>query len=132
MREWWRECGPYCAGLERSAPDCDRRDREKNNRVVTYHHLTLTPTQYQATIAGDSIDLTPIEFNLLNLLLRHPGPGSCSRTYLLETIWDEIYVEGDRSVDNADAGVYRKKLGDMGDMIETIWGVGYRLRKVGE
>ena len=50
-----------------------------------------------------------------------------SLTYLLDTVWGGNYVAGDRSVDNAVLRL-RKKLGDLGEAIETVWGVGYRLR----
>jgi DNA-binding response OmpR family regulator len=105
-------------------------DRGKNKIPLTYCNLSLDPNQYQVTVDGELIDLTHLEFGLLYLLLRNPG-RVFSRTYLLETVWEEIYVEGDRSVDNAILRL-RKKLGEQGDIIETIWGVGYRLRKVGE
>ncbi len=63
---------------------------------------------------------------MLQLLLRSPG-RAFSRAYLIETIWSETYVGGDRSVDNVVLRL-RKKLGKLGDAIETVWGVGYRLR----
>ncbi len=57
------------------------------------------------------------------------NPGRVfSRAYLIETVWDEAYLPGDRSVDNAILRL-RNKLDMMGDAIETVWGVGYRLRK---
>ena len=62
----------------------------------------------------------------LHLLLKSPG-RAFSRAYLLETIWQEAYIGGDRSVDNVVLRL-RKKLGAMGDEIETVWAVGYRLR----
>ncbi len=86
----------------------------------------LDPQAHTATLDGDLVDLSPIEFALLHLLLRSPG-RAFSRTYLLETIWGQNYVGGDRSVDNAVLRL-RKKLGQLGDEIETVWGVGYRLR----
>lgn len=61
---------------------------------------------------------------LLNLLARNPG-RAFSRDYLLDTVWGQDYVEGDRAVDNAVLRV-RKKLGAYGEAIETVWGVGYR------
>jgi len=106
------------------------QDREKSTPSIAYQNLTLDPEQRRVTIEGQPIDLTPIEFGLLYLLLRNPG-RVFGRTYLLETIWDQVYVEGDRSVDNAMLRL-RKKLGAMGDIIETVWGAGYRLRKAGE
>jgi DNA-binding response OmpR family regulator len=105
-------------------------DREKNKIPLTYYNLSLDPSQYQVTVDGEPIELTRLEFGLLYLLLRNPG-RVFSRAYLLETVWDEAYIGGDRSVDNAMLRL-RKKLGALGDIIETVWGVGYRLRKVGE
>jgi DNA-binding response OmpR family regulator len=57
--------------------------------------------------------------------MRHPG-RAFSRAYLIDTVWGQSYIGGDRSVDNAMLRL-RKKLGDIGDSIETVWGVGYRL-----
>jgi DNA-binding response OmpR family regulator len=49
-----------------------------------------------------------------------------SRAYLHDAVWGDQAVECDRSVGNAILRL-RKKLGDLGDTIETVWGVGYRL-----
>ena len=88
--------------------------------------LRLDPTTYRASLGGRPLDLTRTEFELLYLLLRNPG-RAFSRTYLLDTVWGVSYVAGDRSVDNAILRL-RKKLGDWGAAIETVWGVGYRLQ----
>ena len=104
-------------------------DRGPGTKCLTYLSLTLDADQRRVTVDDQEIDLTPIEFDLLYLLLRNPG-RVFSRSYLQETIWEETYIEGDRSVDNAMLRL-RKKLGNMADTIETIWGVGYRLRKIG-
>jgi DNA-binding response OmpR family regulator len=93
---------------------------------LTYETLSLEPDAYSATLDGDALGLTRTEFDLLHLLLRNPG-RAFSRTYLLDTVWGGNYVAGDRSVDNAVLRL-RKKLGDLGEAIETVWGVGYRLR----
>jgi DNA-binding response OmpR family regulator len=104
------------------------QDREKSAGTITYQNLILDIDQHQAVIDSEPVDLTPIEFDLLNLLVRNPG-RVFSRAYLLETIWDQAYYEGDRSVDNVVLRL-RKKLGEVGKNIETVWGVGYRLEKV--
>lgn len=104
------------------------QDREKSAGTLVYQNLILNLDQHQAVIDGESVDLTPTEFDLLNLLVRNPG-RVFSRAYLLETIWDQAYYEGDRSVDNVVLRL-RKKLGEVGKNIETVWGVGYRLEKV--
>ena len=86
----------------------------------------LDPTGHSATLDNEPLDLSPTEFELLHLLLRNPG-RAFNRAYLLEAVWGENYFEGDRSVDNAVLRL-RKKLGTLGEHIETVWGIGYRLR----
>lgn len=101
-------------------------DRTQAIQILERDGLRLDPEAHQVTLAGEPLDLTPTEFALLDVLLRNPG-RAFSRAYLLDTIWEQNYVGGDRSVDNAMLRL-RKKLGDVGDAIETVWGVGYRLR----
>jgi DNA-binding response OmpR family regulator len=102
-------------------------DRAGGDAVIRYGPLRLDPQAYQATLADEPLDLTRTEFELLHLLLRNPG-RAFSRAYLLDTVWGETYVIGDRSVDNAILRL-RRKLGDLGEAIETVWGIGYRLRR---
>ena len=101
-------------------------DRERQTQALTYQELHLNPETYQVTITGKPVDLTRTEFDLLHLFVCNPG-RVFSRTYLLDTIWSENYIPGDRSVDNAILRL-RKKLGPLGEAVETIWGIGYRLK----
>jgi len=101
--------------------------RPRHSGGSVYGPLRLDPEAYQATLEGETLDLARTEFGLLHLLLRNPG-RMFSRSYLLDTVWGETYVTGDRSVDNAVLQL-RKKLGDLGEAIETVWGVGYRLKR---
>jgi DNA-binding response OmpR family regulator len=101
-------------------------DTEEVGGPLSYRGLYLNPQTHQATLDGEALDLSPTEFALLRLLLRSPG-RAFSRSYLLDTIWGETYVGGDRSVDNTVLRL-RKKLGAQGEDIETVWGIGYRLR----
>lgn len=101
-------------------------DQTQSATVLVRGGLRLDPTVYSATLDGEPLDLTPTEWSLLDMLLRNPG-RAFSRAYLLDTVWGEHYVGGDRSVDNAVLRL-RKKLGVLGDEIETVWGIGYRLR----
>jgi DNA-binding response OmpR family regulator len=87
--------------------------------------LVLDPAAHMAHLDGQPLDLTRTEFELLHLLIRNRG-RAFSRAYLHDTVWGEPTVEGDRSVDNAILRL-RKKLGPLGEAIETVWGVGYRL-----
>jgi DNA-binding response OmpR family regulator len=101
-------------------------DRAGDGELLIRGALRLDPQAHQAQLDGTSLDLSPTEFALLHLLLRSPG-RAFSRAYLLDTVWRENYIGGDRSVDNAVLRL-RKKLGPVGEAIETVWGVGYRLR----
>src|SRR5207237_6551852 len=85
----------------------------------------LDPEGRVSRLDGQPLDLTRTEFELLHLLLRNRG-RAFSRTYLHDAVWGEPAVEGDRSVDNAILRL-RRKLRPMGDAIETVWGIGYRL-----
>ena len=101
-------------------------DRAPQATPLRYGMLVLDPASYRATLQGQELDLTRTEFDLLALLMRSPG-RAFSRNYLLEAVWGSNYVAGDRSVDNAILRL-RKKLGPLGDSVETVWGIGYRLR----
>ena len=100
-------------------------DREKTAVSLRYSGLELEPEGHRVSLRGRPLDLTRTEFELLQFLMRNPG-RAFSRAYLLDAVWGEHYVTGDRSVDNAVLRL-RKKLGDLGEAIETVWGVGYRL-----
>jgi two-component system phosphate regulon response regulator PhoB len=99
-------------------------DQTQDVSALKIGALTIDPTGYLATLNGQALDLTRTEFMLLNLLVRNPG-RAFSRDYLLDAVWGQSYIEGDRAVDNAILRL-RKKLGTFGDAIETVWGIGYR------
>lgn len=101
-------------------------DRDDADELLSRGPLTLDPGAHQVFLEGAPLDLSPTEFALLQLLLRSPG-RAFSRAYLLDTVWQESYIGGDRSVDNVVLRL-RKKLGPVGEEIETVWGIGYRLR----
>jgi DNA-binding response OmpR family regulator len=71
------------------------------------------------------VELTVKESDLLLILARNPG-RSFSRSYLLDRVWGNDYEAGDRAVDTHMVRL-RRKLGDVGGRIATVWGVGYRL-----
>lgn len=102
-------------------------DQNPSPQVLRWGELCLDPEAYLVTIHNETLDLSRTEFNLLHLLLRNPG-RTFGRAYLLETLWGEVHDVNDRSVDNMVLRL-RKKLGDGGDALETVWGVGYRWRR---
>ncbi len=105
-------------------------DRSHSDNLLTYGTLRLDSEAHTVELDRVPLDLSPTEFDLLHLLLRSPG-RAFSRAYLLDTVWGESYIGGDRSVDNTVLRL-RKKLGSLGEAIETVWGVGYRLRPAKE
>ncbi len=102
-------------------------DRANPEVTLTCGPLSLDPAAFIASLNGIPLELTRTEFDLLSLLARNPG-RTFSRNYLLETIWGESYIAGDRSVDNAILRL-RRKLADLGDSIEAVWGIGYRFNR---
>jgi len=102
-------------------------DREEPLAIINRDSLMLDPLNHIVTLDDETVELSRTEFNLLHLLLRNPA-RTFSRDYLLETVWGETYFNGDRSVDNVISRL-RNKLGEFGEAIETVWGVGYRWRQ---
>jgi DNA-binding response OmpR family regulator len=88
--------------------------------------LRVDLAQHLASLDGRPVELTPKEFDLLVLLLRHPG-RAFSRDYLIEKVWGYDAAGSDRTVDTHVLRL-RKKLGTVGDRIETVWGLGYRFK----
>lgn len=91
---------------------------------IALDRLALDPLARRVTVEGEPVELTVKEYELLLLLARHPG-RSFSRAYLLDHIWGADYEGGDRTVDTHIVRL-RRKLGEVGERIATVWGVGYR------
>ena len=92
--------------------------------LLKLEDLVLDEGRHTVTIGDQRIALTCKEFALLRLFLSHPGMAF-SRDQLLQTVWNTDYAET-RTVD-MHIRTLRQKLGDYGQYIETIRGVGYRL-----
>lgn len=95
-------------------------------RPITFATLVLDVAGHRATLAGAALDLSRREMDLLEILMRHPG-RTFSRDFLLERLWGADFDGLDRAVDTQMVRL-RRKLGDLGACIETVWGVGYRFR----
>lgn len=95
--------------------------------VVSMAGVTLDLTRRTASVDGRSLDLTTMEFDLLALLVEHPGQVF-SRLQLLDRVQGTAYEGYERTID-AHIKNLRKKLGDDSQnpsFIETVRGVGYR------
>jgi two-component system OmpR family response regulator len=106
-----------------------RRGPSERPSVLSAGDLVLDPATRRVTRGRSEIELTPKEFALLELFLRHPGEA-LSRTRILEHVWDFAY-EGDSNVVDVYVRYLREKVDrPFGQRsIETVRGVGYRLRE---
>ena len=108
-----------------------RRTPRERPAVLAVDDLTLDPAKREVSRAGVAVHLTPKEFSLLELLMRHPGEV-LPRAALMEHAWD-LAFGGDWNI----LDVYMRYLREKVDRpfgrssIETIRGVGYRLREHG-
>jgi DNA-binding response OmpR family regulator len=91
---------------------------------VELGRLSIDPVARRVEVDGAPAELTVKEYDLLLLLAGHPG-RSFSRSYLLDHVWGADYEGGDRTVDTHIVRL-RRKLGEVGEHIATVWGVGYR------
>jgi DNA-binding response OmpR family regulator len=104
-----------------------RSSEQPAGKLLTDGPLQVDSAGRTATLQGRPLDLTPKEFDLLERLLAHPG-RAFSRDYLVERVWGYEAGGSDRTVDTHVMRL-RKKLGPLGERIETVWGVGYRFAR---
>jgi DNA-binding response OmpR family regulator len=88
--------------------------------------IELDETLRSVTVEGRAVDLSPREFSLLECFLRHPGQV-LSRDQLLDQAWPFGVIVTPNAVD-AYVHYLREKLGSAGKLLETVRGVGYRIR----
>ncbi|MDR2186162.1 MAG: response regulator transcription factor [Treponema sp.] len=96
--------------------------------ILRQGKLSLDDARHEVLYDGNRLDLSATEFSLLKHFLSNPD-RVFSRTKIIAAIHGSDYPVTDRSVD-VQILALRKKLGGAGDMIETIRGVGYRLRSL--
>ena len=108
-----------------------RRGGSERPPVLRVGDLELDPAEHRVTRAGQAIDLRPREFALLDFLMRHPDQAVRKST-IIAGVWDEFY-EGDDNIVEVYVSYLRKKIdAPFGRRsLETVRGVGYRLRADG-
>jgi DNA-binding response OmpR family regulator len=94
--------------------------------LLTCGSIALDDVRRTVSVDGRCVDLTPREFSLLEALMRHPGQV-LSRDQLLDHAWPFGVAVTPNSVD-AYVALLRRKLGPAARQVETIRGVGFRLR----
>lgn len=101
---------------------------KEESRVLSYRELKLNTDSYTASVREMPLELTRQEFKILELLLLHPGKVF-SKQDIYDYAWDDIYLGEDKTI-NVHISNIRKKLKAVTDeeYIETVWGIGFRLR----
>lgn len=100
--------------------------RQRPAAVVAVGPVVLDPVRHRVTAAGAAISLRPLEYLLLEYLMRR-APRAISRDELLAAIWGDAHSLNTRIVD-VQVSRLRDQLGAAADVIETVPGLGYRAR----
>jgi DNA-binding response OmpR family regulator len=101
---------------------------EASPPVLEQGPLRVDLGEHVASLEGQAVDLTPKEFDLLAMLVQNPG-RAFARDFLLDKVWGYEYSGIDTRTVDTHVLRLRKKLGPVGDRIETVWGVGYRFAR---
>ena len=102
-----------------------RRTNNIQKKVLQLDKLTVDIEKHIALVDGERISLTFKEFEILRLFLSHPGTVY-SREQLFEEIWGSEFVGESRTVD-VHIRTLRQKLGECGEYIRTVRGIGYKM-----
>ncbi len=94
-------------------------------KLLKLGELTLNLDEHTVSIAGERVQLTYKEYELLRLFLSHPGTAF-TREQLFAEVWGASFMGETRTLD-MHIRTLRQKLGDYGKYIETVRNVGYRL-----
>ena len=95
-----------------------------DDAVIRSHGIEIHPGRHQVTVDGAPVELTATEFKILHFLAKRPG-WVFTRYQIVDGIRGPNYPVTERSVD-VQVVALRRKLGDRGEAIETVRGVGYR------
>src|SRR5215218_9007491 len=101
-----------------------RRADESAAAVYEDARLHINFEEMRVVCAGQEVKLTRKEFGLLSTLARRPGRVA-ARNQLLDEVWGQQYYGDTRTLD-VHIRRLRQKLGNCGDSVETVVGVGYR------
>ena len=102
-----------------------------NSSIIKIKDIEIDPHSHMVQRKGVTIDLTPIEFQILYILASHPGQAY-SKERLYELIWKEPYF-GNENVLNTHINRLRLKLKsnaeDSTAYVKTLWGIGYKMEE---
>lgn len=100
----------------------------ENSGCITIGSITLNDTEKTVLVDGDPVSLTPIEFDILKLLMAHPGKVYSSRA-IYEAVWNEAPIGSDGAV-----AVHIRHLREKIEInpsepryLKVVWGQGYKM-----
>ncbi|HEX9794735.1 MAG TPA: response regulator transcription factor [Planctomycetota bacterium] len=102
------------------------RDPAVVDEVMRFDSLVVDPVRFEVRVGADAVRFTPTEFRLLQTLAASPG-RVFRRNELIDSAVGSDAVVTDRTIDTHIKAV-RKKLGEQGERVETVRGVGYCFR----
>jgi two-component system, OmpR family, response regulator QseB len=107
-----------------------RRQPLYQSAILKHEEIELNPSTHSVTYAGIGLELTPKEYMLMEYFLGHPTQV-VSRTALLDRLWEFDRQSGEQTIKTHLTNIRRKfkQAGYQQDIIETVYGVGYRLSK---
>ena len=103
-----------------------RAVQKEDDPLLRCHGVCLDPQAHKVTVNDKPVELTAIQFCLLEDLMKNPGCVR-SREELLGSVWDYQFDGYDRTVDTHIKRL-RARLGEAADIIETVRGIGYRCK----
>lgn len=102
-----------------------RSVQKEQEEVLECGGVVLNKASHQVFIDGELVELSYKEFELLTFFLENKGIA-LSREKILNSVWNYDYFGDARTIDTH-VKKLRSKMGDKGDLIKTIWGMGYKL-----
>ncbi len=94
---------------------------------LEYAGIVIDKVAHQVTIDGQSVDLSFKEFELLTYFMENKGIA-LSREKILNSVWNYDYFGDARTIDTH-VKKLRSKMGEKGNIIKTVWGMGYKLEE---
>lgn len=101
-----------------------RTNQLGSNEKLEAGGIVIDKAAHSVTIDGEPVDLSYKEFELLYYFLENKGIA-LSREKILNSVWNYDYFGDARTIDTH-VKKLRSKMGDKGDLIKTIWGMGYK------
>ena len=101
-----------------------RTGQDAGNDVLSAGGIVIDKAAHQATVDGEPMELSFKEFELLTYFLENQGIA-LSREKILNSVWNYDYFGDARTIDTH-VKKLRSKMGDKGEYIKTVWGMGYK------